>query len=121
MNPHTGTIHAAPRTLTLAEGTTLVVRTASTLSTRTSRSGEPFEATLERPLRLRSIRIGEETLSISTSKVGIGAGIGAAAGGGTGTAAVLATRGKPAVIPAESVLRFRLTAPVAIPGPTSAP
>jgi len=37
---------------------------------------------------------------------GHGAAIGAAAGAGAGTAAVLATRGDPAVIPSESVLTF---------------
>ncbi len=45
---------------------------------------------------------------------GEGAAIGAAAGGGAGTAAVLATRGAAAVIPSESVLSFRLSAPVKI-------
>jgi hypothetical protein len=40
----------------------------------------------------------------------IGAGIGAGAGGGT----VLATRGKPSVIPSESRLTFRLRTPVEI-------
>jgi len=45
---------------------------------------------------------------------GKGAAIGAATGGGAGTAVVLATKGAPAVVPAESVLTFRLTAPVTI-------
>ena len=64
------------------------------------------------------------------AKVGIGAGIGAAigaiagggkgaaigagVGGGAGTAGVLLTTGAPAVIGAESVLYFELTAPVTI-------
>jgi hypothetical protein len=47
---------------------------------------------------------------------GRGAAIGAAAGGGAGTGVVLATRGDPAVLPSESVLQFRLTAPVTIQG-----
>lgn len=38
---------------------------------------------------------------------GKGAAIGAAIGGGAGTGAVLATKGDPAVIPAETVLRFQ--------------
>ncbi len=46
---------------------------------------------------------------------GKGAAIGAGAGGGAGTGVVLATRGEPAVIPAESRLRFTLTAPVSFP------
>jgi hypothetical protein len=45
---------------------------------------------------------------------GRGAAIGAAAGGGAGTGVVLATRGEPAVLPSESVLQFRLAAPVTI-------
>ncbi|MBS1824006.1 MAG: hypothetical protein JST93_01675 [Acidobacteria bacterium] len=40
---------------------------------------------------------------------GKGAAIGAGAGAGAGTGVVLATRGEPAVLPAESVLTFRLT------------
>lgn len=45
---------------------------------------------------------------------GKGAAIGAGAGGAAGTGYVLATKGDPAVIPAESQLSFRLTAPVKV-------
>ena len=45
---------------------------------------------------------------------GQGAAIGAASGGAAGTGVVLATHGDPAVIGAESVLTFRLTAPVTV-------
>ncbi len=45
---------------------------------------------------------------------GKGAGIGAASGAAAGTGLVLATRGDAAVLPAESVLSFRLRAPVTI-------
>jgi len=45
---------------------------------------------------------------------GAGAGIGALAGGAAGTGVVLLTRGAPAVIPAESLLTFRLRAPVRV-------
>ncbi len=45
---------------------------------------------------------------------GRGAAIGAAAGAGAGTGLVLATRGDPAVLPGESVLAFRLTAPLTV-------
>jgi hypothetical protein len=50
---------------------------------------------------------------------GKGAAIGAGAGAGAGTGAVLATRGKPAVIPSETVLTFKVSASFetsAIPG-----
>jgi hypothetical protein len=45
---------------------------------------------------------------------GQGAAIGAASGGAAGTGVVLATHGEPAVIGAESVLTFKLTAPVTV-------
>ncbi|MGA8026406.1 MAG: hypothetical protein WB992_04620 [Bryobacteraceae bacterium] len=45
---------------------------------------------------------------------GKGAAIGAGVGGGAGTGTVLATRGKSAVLPAETRLTFRLAAPVTI-------
>jgi hypothetical protein len=45
---------------------------------------------------------------------GKGAAIGAGAGGGAGTGLVLATRGAPAVIPSESQLSFKLTAPITV-------
>lgn len=45
---------------------------------------------------------------------GKGAGIGAGAGAGAGTGVVLATRGGPAVIANESLIRFRVSEPVTI-------
>jgi hypothetical protein len=45
---------------------------------------------------------------------GKGAAIGAGAGAGAGTGVVLATRGAPAVLPAESLLAFRLAQPVTV-------
>jgi hypothetical protein len=45
---------------------------------------------------------------------GKGAAIGAASGGGAGTGVVMATRGDPAVVPAESLLTFRTQAPIEI-------
>jgi hypothetical protein len=45
---------------------------------------------------------------------GKGAAIGAGVGGAGGTGMVLATRGDPAVIPSESQLTFRLTAPMTV-------
>jgi hypothetical protein len=47
---------------------------------------------------------------------GQGAAIGAASGGGAGTGLVLATRGDPAVVVAESVLTFRLTSDLSVAG-----
>jgi hypothetical protein len=45
---------------------------------------------------------------------GKGAAIGAAAGGGAGTGTVLATRGKPAEIKAETLMGFKLDQPVTV-------
>jgi hypothetical protein len=45
---------------------------------------------------------------------GKGAGIGAAIGGAAGTGGVMATRGKPAVLPSETKINFRLKNPVTI-------
>lgn len=45
---------------------------------------------------------------------GKGAAIGAAAGAGAGTGTVLATRGKPAVLRSETVLKFELRYPVTL-------
>jgi hypothetical protein len=45
---------------------------------------------------------------------GQGAAIGAGAGGAAGTGLVLATKGEPAVIPAETVLTFKLTTPLTL-------
>jgi hypothetical protein len=75
-------------------------------------------------------RQAQPTKKKDATKVGIGAGIGAAigaiagggkgaaigagAGAGAGSGVVLATRGDPAVIPAETVLTFQLLSPVTI-------
>jgi hypothetical protein len=45
---------------------------------------------------------------------GKGAAVGAGVGAGAGAATAMATRGEPATIPAESVLTFRLKAPVTV-------
>ncbi len=45
---------------------------------------------------------------------GKGAGIGALVGGGAGTGVVLATRGDPAVVPSETVLNLKLSAPLTV-------
>ncbi len=68
---------------------------------------------------------GREVAGVATT-TGVGAAIGAAAGGGAGAgigagvgafagiAGVLLTRGRPTVIPPESVLTFRVDAPITI-------
>ena len=74
--------------------------------------------------------VADKTYGKDATKIGIGAGVGAAigaiAGGGSGaakgagvgagggTGAVLATRGDPAVIPAESLITVELESPVTV-------
>jgi hypothetical protein len=170
-----------PREFTVAAGTPLQVRSITSLSTKTAKAGDPFEATLTAPLIVEDYVIAAkgatvrgqvatsdpggkvkgvaslsvaltalagahgESLAIRTqpveqlakstkkkdaAKIGIGAGVGAAigaiAGGGKGaaigagiggaggTGLVLATKGDPAVIPSESLLTFKLAAPVTV-------
>jgi hypothetical protein len=166
--------------VTISEGTPIKVRTETTLSTKSAKTGDAFTATLAEPIvvdgkvlaprdsqvegrvvnsdpggrvkgvatlsvRLTQLHVGDRDVKINTgviarkahatkrkdaTKVGIGAGIGAAigaiagggkgaaigaaSGGAAGTGVVLATHGEPAGIPAESVLTFKLTAPVTV-------
>lgn len=76
------------------------------------------------------LKKGPDTTKSDVAKVGIAAGVGAAigaiagkgkgaaigagAGGAAGTGAVLATRGKPAVLPAETLIRFKVAQAVTI-------
>jgi hypothetical protein len=76
------------------------------------------------------VAVAKKTHGKDATKIGIGAGVGAAigaiagggdgaakgagAGAGAGTGAVLATRGDPAVIPAESLIWFELQSAVTV-------
>ena len=76
------------------------------------------------------VREGPKSVGSDAAKVGVAAGIGAAigaiagggrgaaigagVGGAAGTGGVLATRGKAAVLPVETRLSFRLSAPVTV-------
>ncbi len=170
----------AVKPVILPQGTRLRVRTTSTLSTKSTNTGEKFTGSLAEPLlvdgktilpkgadvegvvaeadeggrvkgvasislRLTSVEVGGKQVPLKTSlyvkaapatkkndavKVGVGAGIGAAigaiagggkgaaigaaSGAGAGTGVVLATRGAPAEVPAESVISFRLAGPLEV-------
>ncbi len=162
--------------VTVESGTTLKVRTTTTLSTKSHESGDRFEASLAAPLVTEGVTVARQGapvrgvvveadkggrvkgrahlavrltelqtttgdwVDIKTQtfvrqapgskrddavKIGIGSGVGAAigaiagggkgaaigagAGAGAGTGTVLATRGKQAVIPSETVLTFQLS------------
>lgn len=171
----------APREITLPAGTPIVVRTTTTLSTKTAANGAPFAASLEKDLvvdgrvvapkgadvsgvvvssdpggkvkgvasiavTLTSISTPAGPIKVDTNNrgaqakssvkkdvikggimTGVGAAIGAIAGGGkgaaigagagaaAGTGTAMMTKGDPAVIPAESVLTFRLSAAATAP------
>jgi hypothetical protein len=102
-----------------------VASLAVALTRITDRAGSPIE------VRTQAVsRTAQSTKKKDALKVGIGAGIGAAigaiagggrgaaigagAGGAAGTGMVLATRGDAATIPSETVLTFRLSAPVTV-------
>jgi hypothetical protein len=178
---HTAPQPVAPRTVTLDAGTQIHVATIDAFSTKTSTTGEKFEASLDKSivdggwtiarrgsavqgvitesdtggrvkgvaslsltitgLKLadgQEVKISADTYTVTAkttkkkdaTKIGIGAGIGAAigaiagggkgaaigagVGGAAGTGAVLATRGDPAIIPAETSITFELTSPLKI-------
>lgn len=97
------------RSIQTADGKTLEIKTGSL--SRTAKQSK-----------------GKDAMKVGIAS-GIGAAIGAIAGGGKGaaigagagaaggTGVVLATRGEPAVIPAETPLSFKLAAPVTVQGP----
>ena len=92
--------------LTLADGRTVPI-TASRY-TREAKSTKKKDATKI------GIATGVGAAIGAIAGGGKGAAIGAGVGGGAGTGAVLATRGDPAVIPAETRVRFTLRSPVTI-------
>ena len=54
----------APKSYTLPAGSTVVVRTTSTISTKTSHSGDAFEATLHRPLEVDGVVIADRGATV---------------------------------------------------------
>lgn len=170
-----------PHVVTLAAGTSLIIRLGETLSTDHNYTGDTFRAMLESPVIMRGFIIADkgskvlgcianaqragridglsdlvltvteinttdgQRVRVDTSSydkrgpassdrdtaeiaggAALGALIGAVAGGGrgaaigagigaaAGTGAVLATRGRPAVLPVETRLTFHLATPVTI-------
>ena len=169
-----------PKEVTLPAGTVLTVRLGSTVGSKTSNTGDRFNATIATPvesdgkvvlpkgaevqgkvaqavpqgrfkggaslsLALESVTVGGDAYDIKTNSVsryqkgkgkrtaamigggagggaligglaggGKGALIGAVLGGGVGTAGAAYTGEKEIVLPAESMLSFKLTAPLTI-------
>jgi hypothetical protein len=99
-------LEVAIKAITLADGQRVPVTTA--LATKTAASGAKNDA------GKIAITTGVGAAIGAIAGGGKGLAIGAAAGGAGGTALVLGTRGKPAEIPARSVLHFEVTKPVEI-------
>jgi len=102
----TAAIEIAVTGLTLADGQRIAVTTAVDTTVAASTKGK--DAT-----RI-AVAAGIGTAIGAIAGGGKGAAIGAAAGGGGGTALVLGTRGKPAEIPARSLLHFKVVNPVEV-------
>ena len=94
------------RSLVLADGRTIELATNTLVQEAKSSKGKDAKKI--------GIGAGVGTAIGAIAGGGKGAAIGAAIGGGAGTAAALGTRGDPAVLPAETLLTFRLTTPITI-------
>ena len=79
---------------------------------QTSIVGRNAQATRKRDAAKIGIGSGVGAAVGAIAGGGKGAAIGAAAGGGAGTGVVLATRGEPAVFPAETMLTFTIREPL---------
>ncbi len=94
------------RSVTMADGRRLAVKT-SAVSQDANKSKKKDAAKI-------GITTGIGAAIGAIAGGGKGAAIGAGAGAAGGTGMVMATRGDPAVIPAESLLTFKLSAPVTV-------
>ncbi len=85
-----------------------------TASVQTAPFGEEAKATKGKDAAKVGIASGIGAAIGAIAGGGKGAAIGAGVGAGAGTGAVLATKGDAAVIPAESVIRFRTQSPISV-------
>lgn len=94
------------RRIVLADGRSLAINTDS--------RGAQANTTKKKDAMKVGIGAGIGAAIGAIAGGGKGAAIGAGVGGAGGTGLMLATKGDPAVIPAESLLTFKLTAPVSV-------
>ena len=87
------------------------------IAIQTNSRGAVARSTVKRDVVRGGIMTGAGAAIGAIAGGGKGAAIGALAGGGAGTGTAMATRGDPAVIPAESALTFSLRAPVTVTVP----
>ena len=100
------TITVSLKSLTLADGRTVQLATSHFMREAKSTKGKDAKKI--------GIGAGVGAAVGAIAGGGKGAAIGAGVGGAAGTGAVLATRGDPAVIPAETRVRVTLKSPVTI-------
>jgi hypothetical protein len=99
-------LQVTARSIARPDGTSLDLRTSSYTVQAESRKTEDTRNT--------AILTGAGALIGAIAGGGKGAAIGAGAGAATGVGAAVATRGDAAVIPAETLITFRLTGPVTV-------
>ena len=99
-------LSVAARSIAGVNGNTISVRTGSYLVEAKSTAGKDAART--------GIAAGAGAVIGAIAGGGKGAAIGAGAGAAGGAGVALATRGAPAVIPTETVIEFRLSAPATV-------
>jgi hypothetical protein len=92
--------------LTLADGRTVQISTSA--HSAAAKSGA------KKDVAKVGVATGAGAIIGGIAGGGKGAAIGAGVGAGAGTGAVLATRGDPAVIPASTLISFKLTEPITV-------
>lgn len=92
--------------LTLTDGRTLEIATSS--------HAVQAKSEAKKDVAKVGVATGAGALVGAIAGGGKGAAIGAGVGAGAGTAGVMATRGAPAVIPASTLISFKLTEPITI-------
>ena len=93
----------------------IITAEGRTVACRTGSYGVQARATKKKDAMKVGIGAGVGAAIGAIAGGGKGAAIGAGAGAGAGTGVVLATRGDPAVVPAETRIRFTLAAPMVFP------
>ena len=128
----------APSQVTLNAGMLIPVRLIDGLSSERNNPGDAFTGSLDQPLVANGLVIAERGARVEGQVAssdrggrvkggaaigavigaiaggGKGAAIGAGVGGGAGAGDVLLTRGKPATLPSETRISFRLSQPVTV-------
>jgi hypothetical protein len=94
------------RSITGAKGEAIAIRT--------DRHGVEARSTKGKDATRTGILAGAGAVIGGIAGGGKGAAIGAGAGAAAGVGTTMATRGEPAVIPSETLLQFRLTAPATV-------